>query len=624
MNDLANSGTKKSLLNKYQSFVNGWSVLLTHPPSKPLPDSIESSKSLILQILSMRLGVKNLLLILGVLYSLLGLMVPIAHKIAVDNLSQGIGKPMVTLELFILGFVALAANKTIALVISMICQRESFVVEDWLSRSLYKKGLTLRGEYQGEKSVGEVVSLMGSHLETITIFIKDLFPAFFTSFIPIVIVPFVLKGYFAIEAWPVFTVVVFSLIVSVFMAKRCSILFQEFILLYEKRDGIINEWIQNNLSLRTLGWSESFEDKIEDLTREIIHQRSKVVSWSSWMNNFTGTMPMFLNIIAILTVLYIHENSLTSGDVLGILWVLGIFLVIPMRTLPWVFVMYFDASVSIDRIREYLSLPSHNTTPDNHASKTQDEKSGSLSLKVQGLTLHINGQTLLDNIDLNIQEGEFVAVIGDVGSGKTLLMESLRGETNAKYKSYYIGDLNVETIPPSQLRAYFSTIPQEPFSFAATVRENIALSYNSNPSEDELHKVKSALQFANLNKDLAAFPDHMNTPIGERGVNLSGGQKQRLELARAHFHNRPIIILDDPLSALDTNTEKAIVDKLLTKAWSDKTRIMVTHRLSFLDSIDRILIVKAGRIVAEGTTESLTNHPELQNLIHLEESESNE
>jgi len=217
------------------------------------------------------------------------------------------------------------------------------------------------------------------------------------------------------------------------------------------------------------------------------------------------------------------------------------------------------------------------------------------ALCVKGLNLVLDRKHILKDIHFRVKSGEFVAIVGEIGAGKTSLLQSLLKVYKATYDAYEVEGENAETLGLSILRSKFSYVPQELFVINSTLRDNISLEYDTDPKYDKailnsLYVSQFSLKQENMNFSL-------DTEIGERGVNLSGGQKQRVTLARCHFADRNIVLLDDCLSAVDVTTEEKLTESLLCGAWKNKTRILATHRLSILSHCDRVFIMKNGEIV---------------------------
>ena len=220
-------------------------------------------------------------------------------------------------------------------------------------------------------------------------------------------------------------------------------------------------------------------------------------------------------------------------------------------------------------------------------------------LSIKGLNLEIGEHAILKDINIEIKPGELLAIVGEVGSGKSLLLLSLMGETGATFREYNIGENDARKLPLDQLRQFFTFVPQEGFIMSASLRENVVFDYSVNHEFDE--EIKKSLRRAQFDPDKENISKGLETEIGERGVNLSGGQKQRVSLARVDFVRSPIVLLDDCLSAVDVDTERHMIDDLIKGSWKNRTRILVTHRLTVLKEVDRILFLEKGAVKAQGT-----------------------
>ena len=196
-----------------------------------------------------------------------------------------------------------------------------------------------------------------------------------------------------------------------------------------------------------------------------------------------------------------------------------------------------------------------------------------------------------------------VGIVGEVGSGKSLLLKSLLRETWASFKSYLVDGDDVLKLPYFQLRSMFSYVPQESFIMSSSLRDNVAFEYEADSGLDE--KFISGLHKAQFVPENERCEMGLNTELGERGVNLSGGQRQRINLARAHVHSKNIILMDDALSALDVHTEYKIREELILGEWKDCTRVITTHRLSILPYCSTVIFLVNGSIIARGTYDEL-------------------
>jgi ATP-binding cassette subfamily B protein len=206
----------------------------------------------------------------------------------------------------------------------------------------------------------------------------------------------------------------------------------------------------------------------------------------------------------------------------------------------------------------------------------------------------------LHDVDLRIRRGSRVALVGSVGSGKSTLANLLARFYPVPAGTVFIGGVDINDIPLSRLRRGIGYVPQEAFLFSRSLRDNIALGHPTATDED----VMGAVDLARLAGDLEAFPHGLDTLVGERGYTLSGGQRQRATLARAMLGDPELLILDDSLSSVDADTERAILDALHDRT-RERTLILISHRLSTLSGVDRIVVLDRGRVVEEGTHDEL-------------------
>jgi ATP-binding cassette, subfamily B, multidrug efflux pump len=209
---------------------------------------------------------------------------------------------------------------------------------------------------------------------------------------------------------------------------------------------------------------------------------------------------------------------------------------------------------------------------------------------------------VLSDVRVEVPAGATVAIVGRTGAGKTTLVSLLPRLFDAAAGSVRIDGRDVRSISLAALRRAMGVVPQDPFLFSTTIRENIAYGLGGNGDVDD--KVRWAAQVAGLEKDLEALPRGLETMVGERGITLSGGQKQRVTLARALAVDPKVLIFDDALSSVDSETERWILREL-RHTFPHCTRLVISHRASTVRGADRILVLDAGRIVESGTHEDL-------------------
>ena len=224
---------------------------------------------------------------------------------------------------------------------------------------------------------------------------------------------------------------------------------------------------------------------------------------------------------------------------------------------------------------------------------------------------------VLKNVSFDIKKGEFVGIMGATGSGKTTIVELLLRLYNVQENTVLIDGQDIMGYSLEQVRASIAYVPQENFLFKQTIDENISFSL---PKVDD-ERVQKAAYISGISKDIEEFKDGYQTIVGERGVTVSGGQKQRISIARALIKDAPILIMDDSLSAVDTLTERHILTEL-RKIRENKTTIIIAHRITTLESLDKIIVVNDGMIDAIGNHEKLLESCEIyQHEVHLQELE---
>jgi len=233
-----------------------------------------------------------------------------------------------------------------------------------------------------------------------------------------------------------------------------------------------------------------------------------------------------------------------------------------------------------------------------HPGKPQDGKPESATADGSGATAQ--GWPALNDVSLDIEAGEMIAILGRVGSGKSTLLRLLVRLLDPPPGTIYLDGRDIRMLPIAQVRGQIALVPQDPFLFAATLDHNI--SYD-NPLREE-GPIWRAAQAADLEGTIERFPDRLDTVVGERGVTLSGGQKQRTSLARGLIRETPVLLLDDCFSSVDTETEEAILSRL-KELRAGRTTLMVSHRVSTARHATRILMLEEGRVAELGTHEDL-------------------
>jgi ATP-binding cassette subfamily B protein len=222
-----------------------------------------------------------------------------------------------------------------------------------------------------------------------------------------------------------------------------------------------------------------------------------------------------------------------------------------------------------------------------------------------------DGKPVLKGISFQVKAGETIAILGPTGSGKSSLIHLLARLYDYQKGSIKIDNMELKGIDKKWVRKNIGIVLQEPFLFAKTIKENIKL---SNPKLED-RKVFDAAKVASIHEDIESFEKGYETPVGERGVSLSGGQKQRIAIARTIINECPIVVFDDSLSAVDTETDISI-RKALNERKNKSTTFIISHRISTVCEADLILVLDRGKIVQSGTHESLLKEEGLYKRVY--------
>lgn len=257
---------------------------------------------------------------------------------------------------------------------------------------------------------------------------------------------------------------------------------------------------------------------------------------------------------------------------------------------------------SMASLPPYAHLPreSQTITPSNTRERGQGDGG---EVRFDNVVLELGGRKVLDGITLTIPQGTTLGITGRTGSGKTLLVNLIPRLLDPTGGKVYVGGQEVKGLPLSELRSGIGMVPQEPFLFSDTLLENICFGL---PQSDSAH-AEAMARLAGVHDDIAGFPQGYQTSLGERGVTLSGGQRQRTALARALARKPKVLILDDSMSAVDTETESRILSGLKS-VLGQQTTLLIAHRTSTLRYADWIVVLEKGKIAEEGTHEMLLEY----------------
>ncbi len=296
----------------------------------------------------------------------------------------------------------------------------------------------------------------------------------------------------------------------------------------------------------------------------------------------------------------LSEGRLLVGEFYFFFAAVGMFLW-PVRMAGRIVAEFGKASVAIDRIEEILSLPVEDDPP------SSGDRASASDLVFRGVAFDYSAETpVIRGIDLEIPSGETIALMGPSGCGKSTLVQLLLRFYDPDAGSINLGGVDIRRIPRNELRTRIATVMQQPFLFSRSIRDNILLA----DPEADVARIELAANEACIHDAILRFDAGYETMVGERGVTLSGGQRQRIAISQALLQDPEILILDDALSAVDTGTERSILEAIRGRR-GRHTTIVIAHRLSTLREADRIVVMSKGGIEDVGTHSELKDRPGL-------------
>lgn len=371
-----------------------------------------------------------------------------------------------------------------------------------------------------------------------------------------------------------------------------------------KKVANVNAQIENSISGIRVAKSftnEEYEmDKFDEGNNKF--RESREFAYKAMAEFFSGINFLIdiLNVIVILAGgIFTYKNLITPGELVAYLLYINLFMQ-PIRRLTSFIEQYQTGMTGFERFIEIMEIEPD--IKDNEGAEELKNVKG--EIEFNNVTFNYNDKkSILSNMNLKVEAGKTLALVGPSGGGKTTLCHLIPRFYEVNEGDIFIDGKSIKNLTLKSLRKNIGMVQQEVFLFTGTIRENIL--YGNPDAEDE--EVIEAAKNANIHEFIMNLPDGYDTYVGERGIKLSGGQKQRISIARVFLKNPPILILDEATSALD-NAAEVIIQQSLEKLSKDRTTIVVAHRLSTIKSADEIVVLTSNGVEERGPHEELLSN----------------
>ncbi|XP_007561242.1 canalicular multispecific organic anion transporter 2 [Poecilia formosa] len=450
--------------------------------------------------------------------------------------------------------------------------------------AIYRKSLVITNAAKRSSTVGEIVNLMSVDAQRfmdLTTFLNMLWSAPLQIMLALYFLwqnlgPSVLAGV---------AVMIMLIPFNAVIAMKTRAYQVEQMQHKDARIKLMNEILNGIKVLKLYAWENSFKEKVLAIRQKELIVLRKTAYLGALSTMAWTSAPFLVALTTFAVFVTVDEKNVLDAEKAFVSLSLFNILRFPLNMLPQVISSLVQASVSLKRIQNFLSHDE--LDPDSVDRKTSSELAVSV---VNGkFTWAKEDEPVLDNINVMVPQGSLVAVVGHVGCGKSSLISALLGDMEKVE-----GEVSV--------RGSVAYVPQQAWIQNATLRDNILFGKSFNES-----KYRRVLDACALTPDLEVLPGGDMTEIGEKGINLSGGQRQRVSLARALYSDAEVYLLDDPLSAVDAHVSKHIFDNLIGPEGmlKGKTRVLVTHGISFLPQVDNIVVMVEGRVSEMGSYQEL-------------------
>jgi ATP-binding cassette subfamily C protein LapB len=360
-----------------------------------------------------------------------------------------------------------------------------------------------------------------------------------------------------------------------------------------QRNATLVESLVGLETVKTLGAESQIQRQWERATLFIAQIGGRLKLLSAGTVNFAQFMQQLVNVAVIIVGVYeLANNNMSMGGIIAASMLSGRAMA-PLGQVAGLMMQYQNARTSLASVNTHMELPVER--PDGASFVHRPSFKGDIEFKDVSFCYPGRDQAVLKKVSFRLQAGEKVGIIGRIGSGKTTIEKLVLGLYQPTEGAILIDGIDARQIDPAELRRAIGFVPQDVTLFYGTLKHNIAMGA---PFADD-SAILAAAELAGVQEFANTHPEGFDMPIGERGESLSGGQRQAVAIARALLNDPPVLLLDEPSSSMDHQSEEGLKQRLRGFA-SHKTIILVTHRTSLLDLVDRLIVLDQGQIVADG------------------------
>ncbi|MBP3545284.1 MAG: ABC transporter ATP-binding protein [Alphaproteobacteria bacterium] len=466
-----------------------------------------------------------------------------------------------------------------------------------LKLTLYKKMLFFETEFFNKKNSGDVIFMFNNNADMacagLLTNLKNLVQKLFTA-ISLIFVLFYNSWQLALIC---VTVLIGALLPMTTLKKKINSVFSKSIVADSALLTAYNESYAGNKTISAYNLEQYQEEKFSGVLDSVFKLRIKMVQKTRWV---TPVMHIVLSFGIGLAIWFgsflILNGTITSGSFVSFLAAL-IMLYTPMKSMGSTYNSVLMSFLAIERVFDVLdSVPAIKDKPNAIQMPSMHKNIEFKNVSFE----YIKDVPVLKNVNLTVNQGDVIALVGNSGGGKSTLVSLLPRFYDVTAGQICVDGTDIRDFTLHSLRQNIAVVFQDNFLFAGTIRENILLG-DQHATEAQ---IKKAIKMACLDDFIKGLDNGLDTQIGERGILLSGGQKQRIAIARAFLKNAPILILDEATSALDNKSE-AVVQKAIENLMRDKTVFVIAHRLSTIRNATKIVVINNGEIVESGSHDEL-------------------